>query len=402
MTDKFISTFADASAINLWEYVQNHLETINSAPPVSLGDRFLSLENVLVATKLLMPTLWNCNYFLWDIWKGLHHGIDIIMPLWTPIISFCDWQVVKAEKRWWYGNFVVVKSEENLFFCYEHLSEIKVQVNDKVKFGDVIGLCWSTWNSTQYHLHFQIDKDNAPFHPFWSNKTENISKYTVNPIQKLRQVYNIDEKNSVSNENNSTVNNSSDTDFLDELINKLDEETKKTDTSDETIFKDMPSDKVYAEAIKNLYEKGILKWDNWYIYPDHTIIRYAFALLLYRIIKQLNLIDNPKTINKINFEDVNLDDKEFAEALKFLVANNIMKWDNKLFYPWQPLYWEQLLAVLWRLFWNLSDNLEGVWYKPYYDRFVAEKIIDKNWPYIYKPVVRKEVFRIIYRLILND
>ena len=401
MNKDFIEKFANVDARELGTYVQGNKDALESMPPVAIGDNFKSFEEVLISIKLLMPSLWNCNYFVWDIGEGKHHGIDIILPQWTPIESFTKWEVIKAEEKGAYWNYVVIKSRikwDDLFFCYEHLDSLDVVVWETINSWEQIGTCGTTGNSTQYHLHFQVDTEEALFHPYWSSTITNLKKYTLNPIDVLKDIWGLEK----------TEEDKEDSDLISELINKFNEiwwnNSENTNNNNETtnnedIFSDMVQDQIYKNAITKLYKEWIIKWDNGKAYPDAVLIRYSFALLLYRIIKEYDLIDNIKNTQKEEYTDVDYSDKEFSKAVRSLSANGIMKGEEDLFFPGKQLFGEQLLVVFGRLFWNIKD---GDWedrYKPHMNKFIDEKIIDNDWGYIWKPIPRKEVFRIVYELI---
>lgn len=56
------------------------------------------------------------------------------------------------------GNFVVIKTTNNeyLFFAHFKQHSIKVKQGDKVKRGQLLGLCGNSGNSSEAHLHFHI------------------------------------------------------------------------------------------------------------------------------------------------------------------------------------------------------------------------------------------------------
>ena len=56
------------------------------------------------------------------------------------------------------GNIVIVKHDEKLYSAYAHLqpSKTRVKVGSKVKRGAVIGLCGNSGNTSEPHLHFQL------------------------------------------------------------------------------------------------------------------------------------------------------------------------------------------------------------------------------------------------------
>lgn len=56
------------------------------------------------------------------------------------------------------GNLVVIKHADGEFSLFAHFKQnsIRVRVGDKVKKGQTIGLCGNSGNSSEAHLHFQI------------------------------------------------------------------------------------------------------------------------------------------------------------------------------------------------------------------------------------------------------
>lgn len=95
MTPEFVKRFAQVDARALGQYLQ--YEDLSES--VEFGGKYRGLADVLVAVKLLMPSLWTCEYFLWQGGKGNHTGIDIILPKGTPIVSFSSGKVVRIKER---------------------------------------------------------------------------------------------------------------------------------------------------------------------------------------------------------------------------------------------------------------------------------------------------------------
>ena len=56
------------------------------------------------------------------------------------------------------GNAIIIDHQngEYSLLCHFKHNSIKVKVGDKVRQGDVIGLCGNTGNSTQPHIHFNL------------------------------------------------------------------------------------------------------------------------------------------------------------------------------------------------------------------------------------------------------
>jgi hypothetical protein len=90
-----------------------------------------------------------------------HRGIDLAAPTGTPVYATCAGTVVAAKYGAWdssYGNMVALYHGGGDYTNHAHLSKIKVHVGQKVKAGQLIGLCGSTGHSTGPHVHFEIHK----------------------------------------------------------------------------------------------------------------------------------------------------------------------------------------------------------------------------------------------------
>jgi len=90
------------------------------------------------------------------IYSGSHSGIDYANETGTDIYASNTGKVVLAEFTDFWGNMVVIDHGENLFSVYIHLDELKCEVDDKVKKGELIGLMGTTGFSTGSHLHYSV------------------------------------------------------------------------------------------------------------------------------------------------------------------------------------------------------------------------------------------------------
>ena len=98
--------------------------------------------------------------------KSVHKGIDIAKDLGASVNASLDGTVIKAGyNNGGYGNLIVIQHGNNMKTYYAHLNEIYVNVGDKLKKDDVIGVVGSTGNSTGPHLHFELRIDNQPVDP---------------------------------------------------------------------------------------------------------------------------------------------------------------------------------------------------------------------------------------------
>jgi len=382
-------------------------------PPVSLKwDNFVDFSDFMISAKLLYMTGFSCKYWLWKHNTGNHHWIDLILPKDTPIESFTEgivYDILKDDKYWW--NCVIIKTND-LFFCYSHLEKVNVKKQDKVNKWQIIWTCGSTGNSTTYHLHFQIDKSSASFHPYrWKNESlEEMEKYCIDWWEWLRKNYVANNKSSVKTTLNKDSKSNQD---ISKKTNENYEKNKtklvsakKNDWNDllsefmSSLGKQIKKDNLdYVKIFENAH---IIKWDEWKLYLNNPLTRYQLTLILYRL-KQSGLLNLSDANCKISFKDIwKIDDNEFKQALKFVVCNNILHWDKWYFYPYSFLTWIQFLAVIWRLFWKLSDYPWKKWYKNYLQWAISKRLIWKQWKYLFKPVPRKEVINILWKLIYSD
>jgi murein DD-endopeptidase MepM/ murein hydrolase activator NlpD len=127
-------------------------------------------------------------------YAGSHSGTDIRLPLNTPIYAIGDGKVVKAMKSSvGFGNHVVIQHDNvpsfedpdiltTYYSSYNHLSDFLVQPGDVVTKGQNIGFSGQSGASSLPHLHFQIDNDLAPWHPYWPFSFQEAAKagYTYN------------------------------------------------------------------------------------------------------------------------------------------------------------------------------------------------------------------------------
>jgi murein DD-endopeptidase MepM/ murein hydrolase activator NlpD len=101
-----------------------------------------------------------------------HTGIDLAVPLGTPVFAAADGVVVLAGSMTdasgalvGYGNYIVIQHDAGLKTLYGHLLAIGVKEGQVVKRGQLIGLVGSTGNSTGPHTHFEVRIDNSPVDP---------------------------------------------------------------------------------------------------------------------------------------------------------------------------------------------------------------------------------------------
>lgn len=111
---------------------------------------------------------------------GSHVGVDIRVPQGTPVLAIANGIVTDVRNdAGGFGLFIVIKHPRMpdvdnpgeviaLHSVYAHLSAQDVAKGDIVKKGQVIGKSGQTGFATGPHLHFSLEKDSAPYHPYWA------------------------------------------------------------------------------------------------------------------------------------------------------------------------------------------------------------------------------------------
>lgn len=111
--------------------------------------------------------------------SGSHTGLDIKTLIGTPVHSFSRGIVIKSEVQpTGFGQFILILHTNvpdpenpgqttNLYSIYAHLSKRIISAGDTVEKGEIIGETGMSGMATAPHLHFQIDREDAPFHPYW-------------------------------------------------------------------------------------------------------------------------------------------------------------------------------------------------------------------------------------------
>ena len=87
---------------------------------------------------------------------SLHYGIDYGVPTGSEVRACGNGKVVLAEDRISTGWSICIEHLPGLYSLYYHMSELKVQLGEIVKQGDLIGLSGATGLATGPHLHWEI------------------------------------------------------------------------------------------------------------------------------------------------------------------------------------------------------------------------------------------------------
>lgn len=85
-----------------------------------------------------------------------HSGIDVAVPVGTPIRAAGGGLVIGAGEDAELGLFIRVRHSQEYESMYGHASRLLVSEGDSVRAGQVIGMSGSTGRSTAPHLHFEV------------------------------------------------------------------------------------------------------------------------------------------------------------------------------------------------------------------------------------------------------
>ncbi len=94
-----------------------------------------------------------------------HKGIDIGLEKGTNVYACEQGTVINAGSSKSAGNWIEINHGNGYTSKYMHNSELRVSVGDIVEKGQLIALSGNTGNSTEPHLHFQIEYNEEPVDP---------------------------------------------------------------------------------------------------------------------------------------------------------------------------------------------------------------------------------------------
>jgi murein DD-endopeptidase MepM/ murein hydrolase activator NlpD len=98
-------------------------------------------------------------------YSGSHPGLDVAIPVGTPIRAAGGGTIVEVGDDAKYGRFVRIEHRDGYETLYGHASQILVKQGDKIPAGRTIALSGNTGQSTAPHLHFEIRQGGAAVDP---------------------------------------------------------------------------------------------------------------------------------------------------------------------------------------------------------------------------------------------
>lgn len=106
------------------------------------------------------------GYRSFSLGSGMHNGVDIAVPVGTPIRASADGRVVTvANQPSGYGLYVSIDHGSGVETRYAHNSRNVVSVGQEVKKGQIIAYSGATGRVTGPHIHFEIRYRGSPVDP---------------------------------------------------------------------------------------------------------------------------------------------------------------------------------------------------------------------------------------------
>jgi len=99
------------------------------------------------------------------ILPSVHRGVDIGVPIGTPVHTMSRGRVRFAGPMSGYGQVVWIDHGTDLLTIYAHLSRIDVTPGEEVQDRQVIGLSGRSGSATGPHLHFEVRRWGRPRDP---------------------------------------------------------------------------------------------------------------------------------------------------------------------------------------------------------------------------------------------
>ena len=111
--------------------------------------------------------------------QSFHHGVDVAMPVGTPLIAPADGQVAHKGNGASGGHVLILRHAGNLHTVYYHLQKPSHRrLGEQVRTGDLIANSGNTGRSTGPHLHFEV----RPRSRTWG-ETDDPVKYLQGPYR---------------------------------------------------------------------------------------------------------------------------------------------------------------------------------------------------------------------------
>lgn len=90
------------------------------------------------------------------LFPRLHEGVDLDVPMGTPVKAMKEGRVRFAGERGGWGKVVILDHSGRVTSVYAHLSRVDVRTGERVRGQQVVGLSGASGNARSPHLHFEV------------------------------------------------------------------------------------------------------------------------------------------------------------------------------------------------------------------------------------------------------
>jgi murein DD-endopeptidase MepM/ murein hydrolase activator NlpD len=107
----------------------------------------------------------------------MHEGVDLAVPIGTPVYAASDGVIEKVGPYAGYGNYVRIEHGDGLATAYGHLSRFArgIKPGVHVSRGELVAFSGNTGRSTGPHLHFEVLTDGKPVDPLTHAKIARLA-----------------------------------------------------------------------------------------------------------------------------------------------------------------------------------------------------------------------------------
>lgn len=105
---------------------------------------------------------------------SFHSGIDISVPLGTPVVATAGGQVKYADLSGGYGRLVVIDHGNGLETYYGHLSRFNVIPGQRIARGEIVAYSGRSGRATSPHLHYEVRLSGSPVNPYPYLKSQSM------------------------------------------------------------------------------------------------------------------------------------------------------------------------------------------------------------------------------------
>ena len=97
--------------------------------------------------------------------RAPHSGVDIAAPKGSPILSPAEGTVKATGHYFFNGKTVLIDHGQGLVTMFCHMSQVNVQLGQRIKQGEQVGEVGQTGRATGPHLHWSVSLNNARVNP---------------------------------------------------------------------------------------------------------------------------------------------------------------------------------------------------------------------------------------------